>query len=102
MLDTFHPEIVNPNVGNLVTSLRDIGYTFEIAVADIIDKVPTDVKRSHTTLRKILQLFVNTGLVKSAKYQDRTTYFALVSNESALIHLNKLKQYKKRKLKSQV
>lgn len=37
MLDTFHPEIVNPNVGNLVTSLRDIGYTFEIAVADIID-----------------------------------------------------------------
>lgn len=29
--------IVNPNVGNLITSLRDIGYTFEIAVADIID-----------------------------------------------------------------
>ncbi len=73
-----------------------------MSVADIINKVPADVKRSHTTLRKILQLFVNTGLVKSAKYQDRTTYFALVSNESALTHLNKLKQYKKRKLKSQV
>lgn len=29
--------VVNPNVGNLITSLRDIGYTFEIAVADIID-----------------------------------------------------------------
>lgn len=29
--------IINPNVGNLITSLRDIGYTFEIAVADIID-----------------------------------------------------------------
>jgi hypothetical protein len=29
--------VVNPNVGNLVTSLRDIGYTFEIAAADVID-----------------------------------------------------------------
>jgi hypothetical protein len=29
--------IINPNVGNLITSLRDIGYTFEIAVADVID-----------------------------------------------------------------
>lgn len=71
-----------------------------MSVADIINKVPTDVKRSHTTLRKILELFVNTGLVKSAKYQDRTTYFAFVSNESALTHLNKLKQHKKRKLNS--
>ena len=30
-------EVVNPNVGNLIQSLRDIGYTFEIAVADILD-----------------------------------------------------------------
>lgn len=29
--------VVNPNVANLITSLRDIGYSFEIAVADIID-----------------------------------------------------------------
>lgn len=29
--------VVNPNVGNLITSLRDIGYTFEIAVSDVID-----------------------------------------------------------------
>jgi hypothetical protein len=28
---------VNPNVSNFVTSLRDIGYTFEIAVADVLD-----------------------------------------------------------------
>ncbi|KZS47063.1 hypothetical protein AWU65_14575 [Paenibacillus glucanolyticus] len=30
-------EIVNPNVRNFVKSLRDIGYTLEIAVADILD-----------------------------------------------------------------
>lgn len=30
-------EIVNPVVGNFVKSLRDIGYTFEVAVADVID-----------------------------------------------------------------
>lgn len=30
-------QIVDPDVGNLVKSLRDIGYTFEIAVADIVD-----------------------------------------------------------------
>lgn len=30
-------EIVNPYVGNFVKSLRDIGYNFEIAVADIVD-----------------------------------------------------------------
>ncbi len=32
-----HIETINPNIENLVASLRDIGYTFEIAVADIID-----------------------------------------------------------------
>jgi hypothetical protein len=32
-----HTEIVIPNVANLVTSLRDIGYSFEFAIADIID-----------------------------------------------------------------
>jgi len=30
-------EIVKPNLKNFVKSLRDIGYTFEIAVADILD-----------------------------------------------------------------
>lgn len=30
-------EIVRPNVSNFVKSLRDMGYTFEIAVADILD-----------------------------------------------------------------
>lgn len=30
-------EIVNPNVKNFIKSLRDIGYTFEVAVADVID-----------------------------------------------------------------
>jgi hypothetical protein len=30
-------QIVPPNVGNFVKSLRDIGYTLEIAIADILD-----------------------------------------------------------------
>lgn len=30
-------EVVNPNLSNFVKSLRDVGYTFEIAVADILD-----------------------------------------------------------------
>lgn len=30
-------EIVNPIVGNFVKSLRDIGYVFEVAVADVLD-----------------------------------------------------------------
>lgn len=30
-------EIVNPNVGNFIESIRDIGYSFEVAVADLID-----------------------------------------------------------------
>jgi len=34
-------EIIRPNVSNFVKSLRDVGYTFEIAVADIIDNSVT-------------------------------------------------------------
>lgn len=30
-------EIVNPHVKNLISSLRDIGYSFEVAAADLID-----------------------------------------------------------------
>jgi len=30
-------EIVNPNVGNFIESIRDIGYSFEVAAADLID-----------------------------------------------------------------
>jgi len=30
-------ELVNPNIKNFVKSLRDVGYTFEIAVADVLD-----------------------------------------------------------------
>lgn len=71
-----------------------------MSVADIFNKSALIIKLTDTTLRKILQLFVNTGLVKSAKYQDRITYFALVNNQLALSHLNKLKQYRKRKLNS--
>lgn len=30
-------ELVNPNIHNFIKSLRDVGYTFEIAVADVLD-----------------------------------------------------------------
>lgn len=39
-------EIVKPNIKNFIKSLRDIGYTFEIAVADIIDNsISADSKK---------------------------------------------------------
>lgn len=37
MQNNYENEVVIPNVANLITSLRDIGYNFEIAVADVID-----------------------------------------------------------------
>ena len=47
-MDNISSEIVNPNVGNLITSLRDIGYTFEIAVADVIDNsISAHAKNIH-------------------------------------------------------
>jgi hypothetical protein len=36
-METFKSELVNPNVANLIESLRDIGYSFEVAIADLID-----------------------------------------------------------------
>lgn len=33
----FTAEIVDPNIANFINSLRDIGYSFEVAVADLID-----------------------------------------------------------------
>ncbi len=30
-------EVVKPNISNFIKSLRDVGYTFEIAVADVLD-----------------------------------------------------------------
>ncbi len=30
-------EVVSPKLGNFIESLRDVGYTFEIAVADVLD-----------------------------------------------------------------
>ena len=39
-------ELVNPNVTNLIESLRDIGYSFEVAVADLIDNSITAKAKS--------------------------------------------------------
>jgi hypothetical protein len=47
-------EIVNPDVGNLIKSLRDIGYTFEIAVADIIDNSIT-ANASHIQIYTVTE-----------------------------------------------
>jgi hypothetical protein len=30
-------ELVDPNIGNFIESIRDIGYSFEVAVADLVD-----------------------------------------------------------------
>ena len=51
-------EIVNPNVKNFVQSLRDIGYSFEVAVADLVDNSIT----AQSTILKI-HAIVNPELV---------------------------------------
>ncbi|WP_262174123.1 ATP-binding protein [Cytobacillus firmus] len=41
-------EIVQPNVSNFIKSLRDIGYTFEVAVADVLDNsITAKAKNIH-------------------------------------------------------
>ena len=47
-------EIVNPDVGNFIKSLRDIGYTFEIAVADILDNSIT-ANASHIKIYTVAE-----------------------------------------------
>jgi len=47
-------EVVNPDVGNLIRSLRDIGYTFEIAVADILDNSIT-ANASHIKIYTVAE-----------------------------------------------
>lgn len=42
-------EIVEPNLGNFIESIRDIGYSFEVAVADLIDNSIT-AKANKITL----------------------------------------------------
>ncbi len=47
-------EVVNPNVKNFVKSLRDLGYTLKIAVADIIDNSIT-AKASNIKIYAVSQ-----------------------------------------------
>ena len=53
-------EIINPNISNFIKSLRDIGYTFEIAVADILDNSitanATEIKIYTVTGKLLLSL----------------------------------------------
>ena len=43
-----------PNVGNFVKSLRDIGYTFEVAVADVLDN-SISAGASHIQIHSVFQ-----------------------------------------------
>lgn len=45
-------QIVNPNIANFVTSIRDVGYTFEIAVADVIDN-SLSAKATHIEIHTV-------------------------------------------------
>ena len=45
---------IPPNVGNFVKSLRDIGYTFEVAVADVLDN-SVSANAKHIQIHSILQ-----------------------------------------------
>ncbi len=45
---------VPPNVGNFIQSLRDIGYTFEVAVADVLDN-SISANSSHIQIHSVAQ-----------------------------------------------
>lgn len=73
-----------------------------MSVASILRKLPPN-QCSGTTLRKILELFITTGIVRAGSYvKSNIVYFALIDNSIALSHLNQLIKYKKRKLNSQL
>lgn len=54
-------QIVNPNIANFVTSIRDVGYTFEIAVADVIDNSLS----ANATHIEIYTVPIHDGLILS-------------------------------------
>lgn len=73
-----------------------------MSVTGILRKLPLK-QCSGTTLRKILELFITTGIVRAGNYvKSNIVYFALIDNPIALSHLNELTKYKKRKLNSQL
>ena len=47
-------QVVNPHIGNFVKSLRDVGYTFEIAVADVLDNSIT-ANATEITIHTVAQ-----------------------------------------------
>ncbi|WP_394863402.1 ATP-binding protein [Paraclostridium bifermentans] len=64
-------QIVNPCVGNFIKSLRDIGYNFEIAVADIVDNSITAnsnlIKIYATPKPEIVFSMIDNGVGMSEK-----------------------------------
>ncbi|MEE4355152.1 MAG: ATP-binding protein, partial [Desulfococcaceae bacterium] len=47
-------EVVSPNIKNFIKSLRDIGYSFEVAVADLIDNSIT-ARASHVKIHTVAE-----------------------------------------------
>lgn len=53
-------DIIRPNVANFVKSLRDIGYTFEIAVADILDNsISAEASEIHIYAEEIPEIMMS-------------------------------------------
>ena len=73
-----------------------------MTVTAILRELPQN-QCSGTTLRKILELFVTTGMIKVGHFaKSNILYFAHIDNSIALSHLHQLTKYKKRKLNSQL
>ncbi len=57
---------VNPNISNFIKSLRDVGYTFEIAVADVLDNSisanATEIKIYTVPLPEIMFCMLDNGI----------------------------------------
>ncbi|MEY2910779.1 MAG: hypothetical protein RLZZ184_88 [Cyanobacteriota bacterium] len=109
-IDADRKNLLNKMTGNYVGRCKNKNAVLDVlkstnqamSVADILCKLPSD-QCSGTTLRKILELFVTTGMIKVGHLaKSNVMYFALIENSIALSHLHQLTKYKKRKLNSQL
>jgi len=109
-IDADRKNLLNKMTGNYVGRCKNKNAVLDVlkstnqamSVADILCKLPSD-QCSGTTLRKILEFFITTGMVKGGHLaKSNIMYFALIENSIALLHLHQLTKYKKRKLNSQL
>jgi len=109
-IDADRKNLLNKMTGNYVGRCKNKNAVLDVlkstnqamSVTAILRELPQN-QCSGTTLRKILEFFITTGMVKGGHLaKSNVMYFALIENSIALSHLHQLTKYKKRKLNSQL